>query len=62
MNPWPEKNSVLLLDNCAIHHYHDLEELLNERGTYIHCEIVSFYDVDIFRMCSLVLTAILPGL
>jgi hypothetical protein len=32
MNPWPEKNSILLLDNCAIHHYHDLEEILNEQG------------------------------
>jgi transposase len=33
MNPWPLDNSVLLLDNAAIHHCMDMEELLNEIGT-----------------------------
>jgi hypothetical protein len=62
MNPWPEKNSVLLLDNCAIHHYHDLEELLNERGMYSYHYVYKYYDTYIYRMRAIVFTSILARL
>jgi hypothetical protein len=32
MNPYPEENSVLLMDNCAIHYVYELEEILNAHG------------------------------
>ena len=31
MNPWPEKHSVLVMDNCAIHHRPEVELLCEER-------------------------------
>jgi len=34
MNPWPQKNSVLLLDNCAIHHAANLERFFDEAGMF----------------------------
>ena len=34
MNPWPQKDSVLLLDNCAIHHAADLERFFDEAGMF----------------------------
>lgn len=32
MNPWPEKNSVLVMDNCAIHHIPGVKERCEQRG------------------------------
>ncbi|KZV97957.1 hypothetical protein EXIGLDRAFT_562064, partial [Exidia glandulosa HHB12029] len=26
MNPWPAKNSVLVIDNCSIHHVDGVQE------------------------------------
>lgn len=28
MNPYPQKNSVLVLDNASAHHFEDLQELV----------------------------------
>lgn len=28
MNPYPEKNSVLILDNASAHHFEDLQEMV----------------------------------
>lgn len=32
MNPYPEKNSVLVLDNASVHHFDDLREMVEARG------------------------------
>ena len=32
MQPFPAKHSILILDNCAIHHSHDVKTLLNSFG------------------------------
>lgn len=32
MKPYPDAQSVLVLDNCRIHHTDLLEEVLNENG------------------------------
>lgn len=32
MNPYPEKNSVLVLDNASAHHFDDLREMVEARG------------------------------
>ena len=34
MNPWPLKNSVLLLDNCAIHLAAALQRFFDETGMF----------------------------
>ncbi|KAF8583049.1 hypothetical protein K439DRAFT_1349787, partial [Ramaria rubella] len=31
MNPYPQKNSVLVMDNCSIHHVEGVAELCEER-------------------------------
>jgi hypothetical protein len=33
MKPYPDVQSVLVLDNCRIHHTDLLTEVLNENGT-----------------------------
>jgi len=47
MNPYPERNSVLVMDNCRIHHVEGVEGLCAERCVYsvlyhIGCFIYSF--------------------
>jgi transposase len=32
MNPYPQKNSVLILDNASSHHFEDLRQLVEGRG------------------------------
>jgi hypothetical protein len=32
MNPYPQKNSVLVLDNASAHHFDDLREVVEGRG------------------------------
>jgi transposase len=31
MNPYPQKNSVLVMDNCAIHHVDGVAQMCAER-------------------------------
>ena len=31
MNPYPAPNSVLVMDNCAIHHVEGIQEMCDER-------------------------------
>jgi hypothetical protein len=31
MNPYPEPKSVLVVDNCAIHHVEGIQEMCDER-------------------------------
>lgn len=31
MNPYPQKNSVLVLDNASTHHFDDLREMVETR-------------------------------
>jgi hypothetical protein len=41
MNPYPAPNSVLILDNCRIHHVEGVEELCAERyvlSQYLYCK------------------------
>lgn len=35
MNPYPARHSVLVIDNCRIHHVFGVEELCEER--YVTC-------------------------
>ena len=32
MNPYPQPQSVLIMDNCCIHHMDALQEILNDAG------------------------------
>ncbi|KAJ3478506.1 hypothetical protein NLI96_g9707 [Meripilus lineatus] len=32
MNPYPQPDSVLVMDNASIHHFEDLREMVEERG------------------------------
>ena len=32
MNPYPQRNSVLVLDNASVHHFDGLRELVEGRG------------------------------
>lgn len=32
MNPWPEENSILIMDNCAIHKMEALRVIVEESG------------------------------
>lgn len=32
MNPYPQKNSVLVMDNVSLHHFDGLREMVEERG------------------------------
>ncbi len=36
MNPFPDSHSVLVMDNCRIHHTEALRDVLNEMGMYYH--------------------------
>lgn len=36
MNPFPDVESVLLLDNCRIHHTDALQDVLNDAGVCDH--------------------------
>ncbi|KAF8575113.1 hypothetical protein K439DRAFT_1370769, partial [Ramaria rubella] len=42
MNPYPQKNSILVMDNCSIHHIEGVAELCAERQVYFYCFILSF--------------------
>jgi hypothetical protein len=35
MNPYPEKNSVLILDNASAHHFDGLREMVEGRGVTV---------------------------
>lgn len=43
MNPYPAPQSVLILDNCQIHHTDTLQDVLNAAGIYIFIPIVLSY-------------------
>ncbi|KIJ46833.1 hypothetical protein M422DRAFT_226531 [Sphaerobolus stellatus SS14] len=36
MNPWPAPRSVLVMDNCSIHHLEDVETLCNNKGVALY--------------------------
>lgn len=36
MNPYPQKNSVLVLDNASAHHFDDLRGLVEDQGMRLH--------------------------
>ncbi|KAF8580809.1 hypothetical protein K439DRAFT_1355949 [Ramaria rubella] len=42
MNPYLQKNSVLVMDNCLIQHVKGVAELCAERQVYFYCFILSF--------------------
>ncbi|KAH9887619.1 hypothetical protein C8Q73DRAFT_656586, partial [Cubamyces lactineus] len=31
MNPWPQKNSVLVMNNASIHHFEGLRQIVESR-------------------------------
>jgi transposase len=37
MNPYPGKNSVLVMDNCQIHHVPEVEEVCAKKYVSAHC-------------------------
>ena len=37
MNAYPAKNSVLVMDNCRIHHVEGVAELCAERYAFLDC-------------------------
>ncbi|EEB88918.1 hypothetical protein MPER_13053, partial [Moniliophthora perniciosa FA553] len=39
MNPYPGPRSVLVLDNCRIHHVPGIEEMCEERAIYVVMDI-----------------------
>src|SRR5882762_3954641 len=48
MNPWPDNQSVLIVDNCRIHHNYALVDLVHSAGfffgfSYQRDEICSFF-------------------
>jgi len=42
MNCYPEKHSVLVLDNCRIHHTEALREVLEEQGEFAGLNFLSW--------------------
>jgi len=44
MNPYPGKNSVIILDNVKIHHYNELVEII--RGLGCRIEFLPAYSPD----------------
>lgn len=36
MNTYPQDNSILILDNCAIHKSGNLKELVESQGWFLH--------------------------
>ena len=32
MQPFPDKNSILIMDNCSIHHVAEMKELIEDAG------------------------------
>lgn len=49
MNPFPDKHSVLIMDNCRIHHTDALQNVLNDacEWTVIQPTFISFSDTFI---------------
>jgi len=35
MNPWPDNQSVLIVDNCRIHHNDALVDLVHSAGLFL---------------------------
>jgi len=44
MNPWPDNQSVLIVDNCRIHHNDALVDLVHSAGLFL----VSLINVMMF--------------
>jgi hypothetical protein len=42
MNPYPAPHSVLILDNCQIHHIPGVQELCIERSVYLCADAAPF--------------------
>lgn len=42
MNPWPERNSVLIMDNAPIHKTAGLAEMVEARCLFLACEFWIF--------------------
>ena len=40
MNPWPEEQSVIVMDNCRIHHNAKLVDLVNAAGVSLPCNVL----------------------
>jgi transposase len=53
MNPWPDDRSILVLDNCRIHHNDALVELFANSGVYM-CHIQFLFPSHVcFQGCIL---------
>ncbi|KAJ7615705.1 hypothetical protein DFH06DRAFT_1013155 [Mycena polygramma] len=60
MKPYPDVQSVLVLDNCRIHHTDLLQEVLNENGMFGHCSALVVPTNEYFRCYALVSPTVLP--
>ena len=61
MRPYPGPRSVLLLDNCAIHHGDEVHELIEAKAgaVFVSC---CFLVLICFRRVLVVFTTLLPQL
>jgi hypothetical protein len=60
-NPYPGPRSVLVLDNCSIHHTEDVRALVDDQACTCYTA-TPFHVVDSFSMQTCVSAPILPGL
>jgi hypothetical protein len=37
MNAYPGKNSVIVIDNCRIHHHPDIIQMIEDKGMMMGC-------------------------
>ena len=43
MNPWPGERSVMVMDNCRIHHNTELVDLVNAAGVRLPGNVLSSF-------------------
>lgn len=41
-NPYPGPRSVIVMDNCNIHHGEEIRELIEDRGCTFHCYMFTY--------------------
>jgi hypothetical protein len=62
MRPYPGPRSILLLDNCSIHHGDEVRELIEVEAGVILALIPALFDLTYFRWPLVVFATILTRL
>lgn len=52
MNPYPEPNSVIVMDNCRIHKSETIREMIEERCVRLSLFVTCFLNCDILVGCA----------